>query len=399
MKDCVSPNSYIDWSFYSIIAAALERRVWSGSEINPLFPNLYVVLVGPPGVGKGRVLGPVKQILKHHKVGKKDEIYSDQTEVKNVIDVLKTELPTKIQVGADSTTYEALVRAMSLCIRAKHYPSRKLPYSHSSLAFCLEEISSLFRKHTEDLVNFLLVSYDCGDYHYSTISRGSNRIKSCCLNILAGTTPGFIKTIFGDELLTDGFASRTIFVSENESRFRSIKPSEFCPEQITAYNKILDHIKLLVDLYGEVKFTNEASKYLHDWWQTEPKTRINKSTKLYPYYARKDITLKKMAMVLHFCDSTSMEVTLGDIEKALRVLDGVEKTMHTAVTLDNKNPLAKVTGDILRDLIDNGPKQKVDLIADYNGELVEGIKSLDVVLDYLNRIGKIKLSGGKVTAI
>src|ERR1700678_3984880 len=76
-SDLSSPDSYIDWSWRFVISSSLQRRVWFGSDHMPLFPNMYVILVGEAGIGKGIVIGPATELLKHHK--KKDFHNSNTT--------------------------------------------------------------------------------------------------------------------------------------------------------------------------------------------------------------------------------------------------------------------------------------------------------------------------------
>ena len=399
MQDVISPDNYINWGFYGIIAASLQRRVWCGEDERPLFPNLYIVLVGEPGVGKGRTLSEVSKVLRYHKYVNMD-IMAKVKSTPGTEDIID---PLLIPVGADATTYEALVKCMSLSVRRGYAPNPKDPtlkksYMHSSLAFCLEEISSLFRKKMESLANFLLVTYDCGDYTYDTVGRGEDCIRKCCLNMIAGTTHGFMKTVFGDELLTDGFASRTVFVCESHSRFRRIRPSTFTDEQYKAHQKILDHVKLLSQLYGQVTFTEEALLWLDKWWTNELQTRVNKSPKLIPYYARGDITMKKLAMVKHFMDDTSMTVGLEECLWARKELDKVEIKMHSAVTLNNTNPLSKIATEIITFIELNGPQKQNDLLVQFWGDLPNPqLQSLESTVTYLIQSSQLVVEDSKYT--
>ena len=47
-----SPLLFRKWAGISAIAGVLERKVWVRTMNMELYPNLYVVLTGPPGVGK-----------------------------------------------------------------------------------------------------------------------------------------------------------------------------------------------------------------------------------------------------------------------------------------------------------------------------------------------------------
>jgi len=403
MSEITSPDSFIIWGFYSLIGSALQRRVWRGNMENPLFPNLYTILTGPPAVGKGRVIGEVNKILKFHKLKETDDVDDAMTATAHKPKGKNKELPLLIPTGPDSTTYEALVNIMCRSIRTHWYQNgetKKSLYFHSSLTLGLEELSSMFRKHTDDLANFLLCAYDCKNYSYETLSRGDDEIRQPCLNLLAGTTPSFIRTIFNDSLLTDGFASRTCFVMEEEPRFYRLAPPEYTIEQFKARDDIRAHVKKLTGLFGEVKFTQEANDFLEDWWKTDAQhNRPNNSPKLITYYGRKNITVQKLAMIIHFSDSLEMLVGIDECKEALNALEKIERKMHLAVSLDNKNPLARVTDEIHAFLRVNGLTSKADLRIEFWGSLPDGEKSLDNILQFLIQSKRIVTEGMKYKII
>ena len=65
LKDLESPDLFIDWGFYSMISTALQRRVWLFPDTFTLYPNLFVLLVGPPAAGKSRVISQVSEHIKN----------------------------------------------------------------------------------------------------------------------------------------------------------------------------------------------------------------------------------------------------------------------------------------------------------------------------------------------
>lgn len=366
MKDCSSPDSYIDWGFYYIVGAFLQRRVWLGAEQAALYPNPYIVLVGDPGVGKGRVIKPVTQVIKtfHYKPGKQvdnsggitvspemlNSCFNDDDNVKQIKD--KKYL---IEIAPNAITYEALADYLAKSIRFISYKKQVDGkavndfYSHSSLCFSLDEISSLLRKNTESVVNFLLELYDCQDYKYETKRSGCANIKRGCLSLLAGTTPHFMQTVFGDELITEGFASRTFFIYEYANRFNSLFIPSFSDEQVKGYNELLKHLRKLADLFGEVKLSPDAFAFLDNWWRNiHPTTRPNNSIKLSYYYARKNMHVMKLAMILHFADRLDGEISLDEAQRALKILEDIEKKMHFAIGFDTKNPLAMPAKGIMK---------------------------------------------------
>ena len=63
--DSEIPKGYHGWAALSLLAALAEKRVWfekfKGSKI---YPNIYTLLIGPSGVGKGGAIGHAMRVLK-----------------------------------------------------------------------------------------------------------------------------------------------------------------------------------------------------------------------------------------------------------------------------------------------------------------------------------------------
>ena len=301
------------------------------------------------------------------------------------------EKPLLFPVAPEAVTYEALVNALANNVRRinyKHFDEKQqkevqLPYAHSSLCFCLEEISSLFRKKTEDVVNLLLQAYDCGDYIYETKTKGKDRIKRCCLSFFGGTTPGFMQSTFDDRLLTEGFASRTFFLYAASNRKTSVRIPDLSDNQIAAYYHILGHLKDLSLLHGRVEVSEDIWKFIEAWWKDAQTKRINTSPRLNPYYSRKPAHVQKLAMAIHFAESLEMKLHLFEVQRAITMLEYAEKYMHMSLGLDNNNPLAKPMLKVQKFLQQLGPKTRKQLLAEFWSALPKPMEDLDSILQHL----------------
>lgn len=406
MSWCISPESYIDWGYYYLIAAALQRRVWFGAKHIPLYPNMYVFLVGDAGLGKGLVINPVNEILAYHKLpdpnaaasnGKanttdlekqieKEVAESNLKRAESAMNEFNSydtnkkpsraslERPPLIPVAPDATTYESLVTAMAKStryIKYKYFDDSIQKdvagiYVHASLCFCLEEISSLFRKYTNDVVNFLVKVYDCHDYKKETKHSGKDLVINPCLNFFGGTTPDFMREIFSDELFNQGVSSRSFFIFAAKNRGREFLPPELTAEQLQYKKDIITHVEKLSRLYGPVTASPETMSFLREWWIKEETERSNKSIRLNCYYARKNIHLVKLAMALHFSESTEMEIAKETFERAIEILFKEEKNMHFALGLDENSPLTKIARKIEKYIIANPTGiTKKELLAEF----------------------------------
>lgn len=410
-RDFKSPDIFIEFGWYALVAAALQRRVWRGSIRKPVFPSLYTFLVGDAGVGKGLVIEEVEKILKHNQMRmteeelRKDMLFGSMHLSKKASDKGKIELPLLVHVGPNSTTFEHMVFEMASNTRSFFYgpPESKKLYIHSSICFCLPEMASLFRKDTHDLVNFLLQTYDCGDYNRSTLGRGDDDIKNCCLNIIAGTTPSFIRRVFSQDLLDQGFSSRSMFIFAKENRFNRVKPPEFNTEQEAAYAELLKHIKNVSLSFGEVKFTDEADAFLEHWGQTVlPYQIMYVHEKQKSFCARIPVTAQKLAMAKHFSESEDMLVTKEDCEWAVEATERISKNMMGCFQGEAKNPLEDVTKEIMRYLktqTKSGGAGTNALLVEFYKDLPNGRKSLVEIMDYLSGTKQVKVSGDKYQTI
>jgi len=367
-----SPQNYLDWAYRFVICAALQRRVWMPPEHTPVYPNIYVPLVGRPGIGKGRAIKAAKEILTALKLDElKTENHPDfnpqEKEAAEAIaaadlesamkagSALVNEKPLAIPCEADAVTYEGLVASMAENYRRIRYPffDEKLGrhvmkvYGHSSMCFMLEEMASLFKKNTENVVNFLLQAYDCGDYLKKTKHSGNDRILRMCVGILAGTTPDFMQSVFDDNILDQGFASRAFFIFAAKNRKTVFFTTGLTPEQKQHRQDLIDHIRKLTQLYGQCQLEPGTAAWLEQWlkdFEKDRSKRASPSPKLDAYYARINIHIMKVAMSLHFSESTDLLVPKARFEDAIQVLREEEKTMHLALSFSGSNPLAR-TGD------------------------------------------------------
>jgi hypothetical protein len=431
LKSIEAPDAFIDWSFYWMISASLQRRVWWGSTERPLYPNLYVFLVADPGIGKSITIGPVKQFLEWHKLKDKGPFDADSI-FKRIVpaDLLggttahdhhqdvsgnmllpnaskrneqKEDEDNHLQLfpsGADCTTYEQLIHDMARSTRMVSFEtirngtSKKGLYTHNTMAMMSTELSNLLKKNTENIVNFLLEGYDCKDrYEYRTKNMGKDMVTKVCVNFLAGTTPDYMEEAFDDSIINGGMSARSIFVFAFANRFQKWNISEMSLEQIMAKAQLLSWMRKLATLYGEVKLAPDAEEYMKYWYENiHNHSRINKDSKLISYYGRKRVHLVKLIMAMHFADSTEMVIPIETCIKALEFLENTEKYMHLALQVASKNPFANIARNIVRFLVvrANEPVTFKDLLSNFYTEAKTA--DLQEIVQYMVTTGKLVTS-------
>lgn len=384
LRDIESPNIFIDWTFYAMISAVLNRRVSVNGRpdqggLNLIFPNSYVVLVADAGIGKSIAANHAEDILRSFEGFDK----SDK----------KTQL---VRLGPSSTTLEAMLRYLN-----NNYVTYKVPkelsgidgkiYTFSPLALIKgEELGTLFKEDTHDLVTFLTEGWGCRDFSRETKTQGSDYVKNMCMSILGACTPDWITRNVSSQILSEGFAARTIFVYGGKKRHLKHR-IVFDSEQLSARTAVCNHILSISKLYGEIIVPQTVDAWVSDWY-TKGNIPTNKDKRLKDYYARKRIHLYKLAMLVHFADSTDMSLTIEDFQKALDLLARTEQEMHLALAGTGTNPLYVLATNIKEYLQVHGKTSGRKLLLEFFDEAPQGQESINAALQFLSDTGQIDCS-------
>jgi len=222
--DGFCPNKFHYWTGISLIAGALERKVFIKQDKYNFYPNLYIMLVSGPGMGKSSAMSiGVTGLL-------------SQLDGMNFI-------PQHI-------TEAKLVEIMSH--RKSFYQGNK-ELIHSSAYWYASEGSNVLeeKKGGGDIIPMITDLYDCPvDWKKGTKIDGILELKNLCLNMLSGLTFDFAKRLILGANSAGGFASRNIYVVHNQLMVRH--PTW---ESISANSEVKQ--KLIADLHEINKMTGQ----------------------------------------------------------------------------------------------------------------------------------------------
>jgi hypothetical protein len=185
-----------------------------------------------------------------------------------------------------------------------------------------------------------------------------------------------------------------IFAAKNRSNCLNIP--DLTSEQESDRQHIIAHVEKLTHLYGRVTTSEETESYLQDWWNRQQTEVVNRNEKLRHYRARKNIHMRKMAMAVHFGESTDMVVSLEAHKKAIEMLEHIELTMHHALTHGTANPLYQVGNKVLLFLEDYGAATDKELLVKFWEQLPgASMKQMQDLLTHMIVMGKITTTEGK----
>src|SRR6185312_6467643 len=184
-----TPKIYRKWAAISLLAAAMEQKVWVRTSSN-LYPNLYILIVGHPGVGKTRIIRVVRS--------------------------LATDL-TGLHVAPISLTFAALVDCLDGAKRNWIVPGAAEPYSFNSLYICAGEFGAFMHKYDNEMIDGLAAFYDPDPYQQVRRTMEHKPvIESPQINMLAGVTPQNLLHFMPERAWGQGFTSRVIMVFSDE---------------------------------------------------------------------------------------------------------------------------------------------------------------------------------------
>ena len=306
LADIESPSHFIDWNFFYLISSTLARRVWVGIDF-PTYPNQFLIFVAPPATGKSLPASKTTEILQ--------SMVDLRVEGSNVYE------KRLVNISPNSVTLEALYEELANSVQSiKICDDPPKVYIHSSTSFCIgDELGTLFRDKQNDLITFLTQAWDCGTKFYrKTKSNGEVNILNMCVNFLGCCTGDWMATHFNSGLMEMGFSSRVIFFFADKPRKRTTILN-VTADQRAALKELKTHLRNIVKLCGEVKFspteTPEAFEWFDDWVQNKQDKHINKDKRMIHYYGRKKRHLIKLAMIMHFSDKTSLQLDREDFEE------------------------------------------------------------------------------------
>ena len=112
---------------------------------------------------------------------------------------------------------------------------------------------------------------------------------------------------------------------------------------------LLEHIKKLSTVFGQITLENGVETYLEQWFATVWKEKVHKCTpKMRTYFARSRVHVLKMAMAVHFSDAFNLVLSVEDCQKAIEILDSIEAQMSKCFSAAGRNLNNRLANELLR---------------------------------------------------
>ena len=263
------PIAFHNWAVVSLIAACVADRIYFRKfKSSKLYPNMFTLLLGPSGCGKGEAVAQMMQYAK--------------------------ELPI-VGAYAGNTTAQYLFKILARRTEADDGTI----LSGGKLFLVLEELSMNVGEGplAIDFVRHLTGLYKGGEYpiEKGTVTGGHVTLKDHLLNVLIGTNLVDAVQCIPRSAIQGGFLGRVAVVEGvYDPKVRITRPQypRDCDE-IT--ERLHERFRLLTQYEGEFQMTTHAARMEEHWYTTRP---VPEDENMMPTWKREHDLCLKLAMIV-----------------------------------------------------------------------------------------------------
>ena len=288
------PQVYHYWSCLSLVASVLEDRVYFELyRDEPVYPNLYVMLLGPSGVCKGLAIGAAKRLL-----DKADNVeintYRGQLTAPGLVDVL----------GG----------------RAER--DKELNYiNDAKLWLLMDELANDIGAGGPTMVrSFLKMMTELftGHYVFNTGTRmhGYVTIDNACVNWLCGTQKAWLLDVLTRDMVHSGFTPRLFPVFSGYVN-EAVKWPDYPPDRDQVYEHLKARLLMLRCISGGFKITPQADAVYSKWYEERVPPDDDM---LRPFWQRQREFMFKLAMILSVMDAGPLVINSNHVCRALGLI-------------------------------------------------------------------------------
>lgn len=323
-----SPKMFHFWTGVSTIAGALRRKVWTEHISYQYTPNFYIVLVAPPGV------------------------VAKSTSIRQGLSLLEKAVKD-IRFGPQSATWQALIDAIHAAAAVVVDPETSEKLTMSCITIGISELGTFMRPENREYLDQLITLYDAQKESILKKTRGEEvKLINPWLNLIACTTPSWLKDNFPDILVGGGLASRILFVYEERKQQLIPYPELLVKgEQYENEEKALVHdLQKISKICGRYQLTPEAYEWGDAWYRgihNGSRPAHLSGDRFAGYISRKQAHVHKLAIVLAASYRDDRTIQKSDLEEADAHVTLLEKNMYQVFDSIGVSTGAKINNEVI----------------------------------------------------
>lgn len=289
-----SPAIYRRWTAIFLVSAALERKAWIVNAKGTLYPNQYIFLVGPAGVGKSLCTSLAYDLL--------NEIRTPESPIHIA--------PTSV---TKASLADALNKAERRIVKLDHIPPIT---AFNSLQVIANELGVFMPAWDGDFMSTLTDLWDNGRYHETRrhSKTGEINIPKAQVSILAASTPAYLNSLLPEGAWEFGFMSRIMNIYSGETAYTDIFAE--LDDDGTDYRDLANDLTDIYSIWGKFIIDDETKAAIHGWAMHGFHPRPD-HPKLTYYNTRRLAHLLKLCIIASAASSSDRAIRLEHYAEAL----------------------------------------------------------------------------------
>jgi hypothetical protein len=280
----------------TILSAVLGRKVYFNRGYYTLYPNFFTVLVaGSARCRKSTAIGIGMGLLRELECSR---IIEGKTSMEKFISDLQWPGP-------------------------RDEPAPPIMIAEDELSVFLTRDSQ-----GDKMIDLLTKLFDCPkQFSYKTWAHQTITLRDVYMTILAGTTPEGMAKSMPDTAFGGGFASRILFIFQQDTARRNALP-ELTPEEVRLKETLIQRLQSISELQGEYHLTPEGREFFIDWYNNMD---FPEDKRMEGYYGRKHDHVLRASIVIAAAQETTLEIGPNHIDAAIAALQAIETFMPRAL--------------------------------------------------------------------
>jgi len=321
-KGMESPEIFHFWVGISLIASTLGRNAYLDRGYFKLYPNMFIVLLAESEeCAKSTAIKiGVNMVLRDENMENCPMIFAQKATPQALVETLVDETGTPDANMVIEKNAEVYVSA-------------------SELAVFLGK-----KEKNSELLTILTDLYDCPDkWAYKTRFKGWEQVVNVCLNLVAGTTPKWLRDTIPRDAIAGGFVSRLIFIYVNHTD-REFAHPEYTDVEEGLRIKLIHDLSLIRRIKGPFEWGPGAKDWYTDWYAVNA-AKLKKAPELY-VRRKKDLVLK-LAMCVSASKASDRVITIKDLTAGVNAVNKVEEYLPVAIALISSTTMGDDTRKVL----------------------------------------------------
>lgn len=297
-----APAIFRKWAAVSAIAGALERRAWIQTAGGILFPNMFILMISNPGVGKDQAINPMRDIWA---ASGKFNLAPISMTGKGLLDQL-----------ADSSSQKQIIDK-----------TKNQWINYHSLLIAVPELGVILPSHDLGFLSILNELFNCWPLFEERIRSRKEilRIERPHIHLISGTQPKYMGALLPDEAYGMGFTARIIMVYAGEPV--KIELFKERPTDQALRERLVSDMKIIGEMSGPFNCTAEAVHAIEAWHLHGSEKDKPQHSKLQHYATRRILHILKLCMVFSVSRRDDLIIELEDFEQSLALLQEAEEAM------------------------------------------------------------------------